>query len=43
MSGVPGADGLDWDMSVSGDAARRDMRAGRVERCLASGMAIGEW
>lgn len=42
MSGVSGADGLDWDMSVSGDAARRDMWAGRIERCLASGTAIGE-
>lgn len=30
-------------MSVNGDAARRDMWAGRIERCLASGMAIGEW
>ena len=30
-------------MSANGDAARRDMRAGRIERCLASGMAIGEW
>ena len=29
-------------MSVSGDAARRDMWAGRIERCLASGTAIGE-
>lgn len=29
-------------MSVNGDAARRDMWAGRVECCLASGMAIGE-
>ena len=33
---------MDWDMSVSGDAARRDMWAGRIERCLASGTAIGE-
>lgn len=24
MNGVSSADGLDWDMSVSGDAARRD-------------------
>ena len=30
-------------MSVNGDAARRDMWAGRIERCLASGMAISEW
>lgn len=30
-------------MSVNGGAARRDMWAGRIERCLASGMAIGEW
>lgn len=30
-------------MSVNGDAARRDIWAGRIERCLASGMAIGEW
>ena len=30
-------------MSINGDAARRDMWAGRIERCLASGMAIGEW
>ena len=30
-------------MSVNGDAARRDMWAGRIERCRASGMAIGEW
>lgn len=29
-------------MSVSGDAARCDMWAGRIERCLAAGMAIGE-
>ena len=29
-------------MSVSEDAARRDMWAGRIERCLASGMAVGE-
>ena len=29
-------------MSVSGDAAKRDVRAGRIERCLASGMSIGE-
>lgn len=29
-------------MSVSGGAARRDMWAGRIERCLASGMVIGE-
>ena len=25
------------------EAERRDMWAGRIERCLASGMAIGEW
>lgn len=30
-------------MSANGDAARRDMWAGHIERCLASGMAIGEW
>ena len=30
-------------MSVNGDAARRDIWAGRIERCLASGMAVGEW
>lgn len=30
-------------MSANGDAARRDRWAGRIERCLASGMAIGEW
>ena len=30
-------------MSVNGDAVRRDMWAGRIERCLASGAAIGEW
>ena len=30
-------------MSVNGDAARRDMWAERIERCLASDMAIGEW
>ena len=29
-------------MSVNGDPARRDMWAGRIERCLTSGMAIGE-
>lgn len=29
-------------MSVNGDAARRDMWAGRIERCPASGMDIGE-
>ena len=29
-------------MSANGDAARRDMRAGRIERCPASGMDIGE-
>ena len=29
-------------MSVNGDAARRDMWAGRIERCPASGMGIGE-
>lgn len=42
MSGVSSADGSDWDMSVNGDAARCDMWAGRIERCLVSGMAIGE-
>lgn len=30
-------------MSVDGDAARRDMWAGRIGRCLALGMAIGKW
>ena len=30
-------------MSVNGDAARRDIWAGRIEHCLASGMAVGEW
>lgn len=30
-------------MSANGGAARRDMWVGRKERCLASGMAIGEW
>lgn len=30
-------------MSVNGDAARRDMWAGRIERCLASGMSVKEW
>ena len=30
-------------MSANSDAARHDMWAGRIERCLASGMAIGEW
>lgn len=30
-------------MPTNGDAARRDMWAERIERCLASGMAIGEW
>ena len=29
-------------MSANGDAARRDLWAGRIERCLASDMAIGE-
>lgn len=29
-------------MSVNGDTARRDMWAGHIERCLASGMVIGE-
>ena len=29
-------------MSVSGDAARCDMWAGRIGRCLAADMAIGE-
>ena len=42
MSGVSSADGSDWDMSVSGDAARCDMWAGRIERCLAAGMDIVE-
>ena len=28
-------------MSANGDAARRDMWAGRIERCPASGMDIG--
>ena len=30
-------------MSVNGDAARRDMRAGRIERCLAADMTVKEW
>ena len=29
-------------MSVNGDAARRDMRAGRIERCLAADMTVKE-
>lgn len=29
-------------MSVNGAAARRNMWVGRIEHCLASGMAIGE-
>lgn len=29
-------------MSVNGAAARRDMWAGRIGRCLASGMVIGD-
>lgn len=29
-------------MSANGDAARRDMRAGRMERCLAAGMTAKE-
>ena len=30
-------------MSVNGDAARRDMWAGRIERCLAADMTVKEW
>ena len=30
-------------MPVNGDAARRDMRAGRIERCLAADMTVKEW
>ena len=30
-------------MSVNGDAARRDMWAGRIERCLATDMTVKEW
>ena len=30
-------------MSANGDAARRDMRAGRIERCLAADMTVKEW
>ena len=29
-------------MSVNGDAARRDMRVGRMERCLAADMTVKE-
>lgn len=29
-------------MSANGDAARRDMRAGRIERCLAADMTVKE-
>lgn len=42
MSGVSSADGSDWDMSVSGAAARRDVWVRRIERCPAAGIAIGE-
>lgn len=36
---------LSWRfaMSVNGDAARRDMWAGRIERCLAADMTVKEW
>ncbi|RDB56536.1 IS66 family insertion sequence element accessory protein TnpA [Slackia isoflavoniconvertens] len=30
-------------MSANGDAARRDMWAGRIERCLAADMTVKEW
>ena len=30
-------------MPVNGDAARRDMRTGRIERCLAADMTAKEW
>ena len=30
-------------VSVNGDAARRDMWAGRIERCLAADMTVKEW
>uniref|UniRef100_UPI003AF00CE7 IS66 family insertion sequence element accessory protein TnpA n=1 Tax=Adlercreutzia sp. TaxID=1872387 RepID=UPI003AF00CE7 len=30
-------------MSVNGDAARRDMWAGRIERCLAADMTVKGW
>lgn len=30
-------------MSANGDAARRDMWAGRIERCLAADMIVKEW
>ena len=30
-------------MSANGDAARRDMWAGRIERCLSANMTIKEW
>ena len=29
-------------LSADGDAARRDMRAGRIERCLAADMTVKE-
>ena len=29
-------------MSANGDAARRDMRAGRIERCLVADMTVKE-
>lgn len=30
-------------MSANGDAARRDMWVGRIERCLAADMTVKEW
>lgn len=30
-------------VSANGDAARRDMWAGRIERCLAADMTVKEW
>ena len=30
-------------MSANGDAARRDMWAGRIERCLTADMTVKEW
>lgn len=30
-------------MPVNGDVARRDMRAGHIERCLAADMTVKEW
>lgn len=30
-------------MSANGDVARRDIWAGRIERCLAADMTVKEW